>query len=280
MGTTPWGSPERLLEMAAAWGMNILGAVVLLIAGWFAAAWANRAVRRLIARSEHIDATLKPLLGSLVRYAILLFVLIAALAQSGVQTTSIIAVVGAAGLAIGLALQGTLANIAAGVMLLFLRPLEVGEYIESDGVAGTVDEVGVFTTQLRTFDGVFVTIPNAQLWNRTIRNYSRLPTRRIDVAMSIGYADDLERAMSVLRDLLGGDARVLGDPAPQVLVTGLDGGFTATMRGWTESANFADLQSDLLRLGRERLSEVGVSTPWSLRAVREAPLQQPPPPPA
>lgn len=280
MTGTEWGSPEHLLEMAAAWGLDILGAVALLIAGWFAADWANRAVRRLVARSEHVDATLKPLLGSLVRYAILLFVFIAALAQFGVQTTSIIAVVGAAGLAIGLALQGTLANIAAGVMLLFLRPLEVGEYIESDGVAGTVDEIGVFTTQLHTFDGVFVSVPNSQLWNRTIRNYSRLPTRRLDVAMSIGYADDLDRVMVVLRDLLAGDARVLDEPAPQVLVTGLDGGFTVTMRCWTGSGHFGDLQSDLLRLGRQTLSEAGISTPWSVRAVREAPAQQPPSSPA
>lgn len=275
MDVTPWGSPDLLLEMAAGWGVNILGAIALLIAGWFLAAWANKAVRRLVASSEHIDATLKPLLGSLVRYAILLFVFIAALAQFGVQTTSIIAVVGAAGLAIGLALQGTLANIAAGVMLLFLRPLEVGEYIEADGVAGTVDEIGVFTTQLRTFDGVFVTVPNAQLWNRTIRNYSRLPTRRLDVAMSIGYADDLDLAMTVLRDLLDGEPRVLDEPAPQVLVTALNGGFTVTMRCWTESASFVDLHADLLRLGRLRLTEAGISTPWSLRAVREAPSPRP-----
>ncbi len=269
-------SPEQLLDMALSWGLNIVGAVVLLIAGWFAADWAGRTVRRLISRSEHVDATLKPLLGSLVRYAVLLFVITAALAQFGVQTTSIIAVVGAAGLAVGLALQGTLANIAAGVMLLFLRPLEVGEYIESDGVAGTVDEIGVFTTQLHTFDGVFVAIPNSQLWNKTIRNYSRLPNRRLDVAMSIGYADDLDRAMAALRALLDEDGRVLREPAPQVLVTALNGGFTVTMRCWCESGNFGGLQSDLLRGGRQRLSKSGISTPYSVRAMREAPALQPP----
>lgn len=269
-------SPQQLLDMALTWGLNIVGAVVLLVAGWFAADWAGRSVRRLIARSDHIDATLKPLLGSLVRYAVLLFVITAALAQFGVQTTSIIAVVGAAGLAVGLALQGTLANIAAGFMLLFLRPLEVGEYIESDGVAGTVDEIGVFTTQLHTFDGIYVAVPNSQLWNKTIRNYSRLPTRRLDISMSIGYADDLERAMNVLRGLLDEDRRVLREPAPQVLVTALNGGFTVTMRCWTESGNFGDLQSDLLRIGRLRLSDAGLSTPYSLRAVREAPAPRPP----
>lgn len=265
MTETALPSPERLLDLTLTWGGDVAGAVLLLVAGWFIARWAERGVRRLIAPSAHVDPTLKPLLGSLVRYAILIFVVIAALAQFGVQTTSIIAVVGAAGLAIGLALQGTLANIAAGVMLLFLRPLEVGEYIESDGVAGSVDEIGVFTTQLRTFDGVFISVPNSQLWNKTIRNYSRLPTRRLDIAISIGYRDDLERALAVMREVLGADERILPHPEAKVLVTALDGGFTATMSAWTRSADFDDLKSDLLRIARERLSEAGISTPYALR---------------
>lgn len=271
MTETTLPSPERLLDLSVTWGSDLLSAVLLLVAGAFVARYAERAVRRLIAPSKHVDPTLKPLLGSLVRYAILIFVVIAALAQFGVQTTSIIAVVGAAGLAIGLALQGTLANIAAGVMLLFLRPLEVGEYIESDGAAGTVDEIGVFTTQLRTFDGVFISMPNSQLWNKTIRNYSRLPTRRLDIAMGIGYRDDLDQAIALMREVLAADARILAEPEAKVLVTALDGGFTVTMSAWTRSANFDDLKSDLLRVTRRRLSEAGVSTPYVLRGQgREA----------
>lgn len=271
MTETTLPSPERLLDLSVTWGSDLLSAVLLLVAGAFVAHYAERAVRRLIAPSKHVDPTLKPLLGSLVRYAILIFVVIAALAQFGVQTTSIIAVVGAAGLAIGLALQGTLANIAAGVMLLFLRPLEVGEYIESDGAAGTVDEIGVFTTQLRTFDGVFISMPNSQLWNKTIRNYSRLPTRRLDIAMGIGYRDDLDQAIALMREVLAADARILAEPEAKVLVTALDGGFTVTMSAWTRSADFDDLKSDLLRVTRRRLSEAGVSTPYVLRGQgREA----------
>ena len=276
MTETALPSPERMLDLTLTWGGDLASAVLLLVAGWFVARWTERAVRRLIAPSTHVDPTLKPLLGSLVRYAILIFVVIAALAQFGVQTTSMIAVVGAAGLAIGLALQGTLANIAAGVMLLFLRPLEVGEYVESDGVAGTVDEIGVFTTQLRTFDGVFISVPNSQLWNKTIRNYSRLPTRRLDIAMSIGYRDDLDRALAVMRETVAADARVLPQPEAKVLVTALDGGFTATMSAWTRSADFDDLKSDLLRTTRQRLSEAGVSTPYALRghAAEPPPVRQ------
>jgi small conductance mechanosensitive channel len=271
MTETALPTPERLLEMTLTWGGDLLSAVLLLVAGWFLARWSERAVRRLIAPSAHVDPTLKPLLGSLVRYAILIFVVIAALAQFGVQTTSIIAVVGAAGLAIGLALQGTLANIAAGVMLLFLRPLEVGEYIESDGVAGTVDEVGVFTTQLRTFDGVFVSVPNSQLWNKTIRNYSRLPTRRLDIPMSIGFRDDLDRALGIMREILGADERVLPQPEAKVLVTACEAGFTATMSAWTRGADYDDLKSDLLSVTRRRLSDAGVSTPYALRGLAAEP---------
>ncbi len=268
MAEATWTSLAHWGDLAIAYGLNLVGALALLIAGWLAAAWADRTVRALVARSVRIDSTLKPLLGSLVRYAILLFVITAALAQFGVQTTSIIAVLGAAGLAVGLALQGTLANIAAGVMLLFLRPLEVGEYIEADGVAGTVDEVGVFTTQMRTFDGIYISVPNSQLWNKTIRNYSRLPTRRLDVAMSIGYGDDLDRATAVLSRVLGDDPRVLTEPAPRVVVTGMDGAITLSMRCWTNAANFGDLQADLLRSGRARLTEAGISTPLTPRAVQ------------
>lgn len=275
MTETVLSTPERLLEMTLSWGGDLLSALLLLVAGWFLARWSERAVRRLIAPSAHVDPTLKPLLGSLVRYAILIFVVIAALSRFGVQTTSIIAVVGAAGLAIGLALQGTLANIAAGVMLLFLRPLEVGEYIESDGVAGTVDEIGVFTTQLRTFDGVFVSVPNSQLWNKTIRNYSRLPTRRLDIPMSIGFRDDLDRALGIMREILGADERVLPQPEAKVLVTACEAGFTATMSAWTRSADFEDLKSDLLSVTRRRLSEAGVSTPYALRGL----AAEPPPAP-
>ena len=171
-------------------------------------------------------------------------------------------------MAVGLALQGALANIAAGVMLLFLRPLEVGEYIEADGIAGTVDEIGVFTTQMRTFDGVFISAPNSQLWNWTIRNYSRLPTRRLDAGIAIGYGDDVDDAMAILNDMLVADARVLREPQPQVVVTGMDGAVTLTMRCWTKAETFGSLQSDLLRIGRSRLTEAGISTPYTPRAVR------------
>ena len=170
--------------------------MILLVAGWIAAGWVRRGLRRALMRLPGADATVSAVLSNLARYTILVLVLIAILAQFGVQTASILAVLGTAGLAIGLALQGTLSNIAAGLMLLFLRPFSVGDYIDAEGIAGTVDEVGLFNTELTTFDGVYRAVPNSQIWSRAILNYSRLPTRRLDLVIGVDYGDDLERALS------------------------------------------------------------------------------------
>ena len=139
-------------------------------------------------RVPGLDTTLKPLILNIIRYSIYVFVVAAVLAQFGVQTASIITVLGAAGLAIGLALQGTLSNIASGVMLILLSPLKVGEYIDAEGVAGTVVEIGLFSTNLKTFDGIYVSVPNSTLWSSTIRNYSRFPTRRVDSVVGISLS--------------------------------------------------------------------------------------------
>ncbi len=165
-------------DLVVQYGFDLVGAVVMLIAGWTLAGWAQRSMLRVLGRVPKIDDTLKPFIASVVRYGILVFILVAVLAQFGVQTASIIALLGAMGIAIGLALQGTLQNIAAGIMLLFLRPFRIGDYIDAEGLAGTVDEIGLFTTQMHTYDGVYVEVPNQQLWNRAIKNFSRLPTRR------------------------------------------------------------------------------------------------------
>ncbi|MEK9942780.1 MAG: mechanosensitive ion channel domain-containing protein, partial [Gammaproteobacteria bacterium] len=139
---------------------------------------------------------------------IIAITLVAVLARLGIQTTSIIAVLGAAGLAIGLALQGTLQNIAAGIMLLILRPFKVGDYIDAGGTAGTVDEIGLFTTDMTTFDGIYLSVPNSALWNTSILNYTRLPTRRLDIPVGIAYEDDVEKAMALLLEKLRADSRV------------------------------------------------------------------------
>lgn len=250
------------------YGLDLLGAVILLIGGWMVAGWAGRNVARVLGRTPHLDATLKPIVAQTTRYAILTLVIVAVLAQFGVQTASIIAVLGAAGLAIGLAMQGTLQNIAAGIMLLFLRPFRVNDYIDAEGIAGTVDEVGLFTTAMHTFDGVYQVVPNSQLWNRTIKNYSRLPTRRLDIVVGIGYGDDIDTAQTILLDLLREDTRVLAEPEPQVLVSELgDSAVNLNLRCWTKADDYWTLLFDTTKSAKLRLDAAGISIPFPQRDV-------------
>jgi len=262
---------ETYGELALGYALDLLGALILLVVGWVVAGWVRRVLRRALMRLPAADATVSAVLSNLARYTILVLVLIAVLAQFGVQTASILAVLGTAGLAVGLALQGTLSNIAAGLMLLFLRPFSVGDYIDAEGIAGTVDEVGLFNTELTTFDGIFRAVPNSQIWNRAILNYSRLPTRRLDLEIGVDYGDDLERALSALRDLLDGDERVLRDPEPQVMVSALaDSSVNLTLRCWANTGDFWALKFDLTRQAKERVEAAGCSIPFPQRVVHTA----------
>ena len=176
----------------------------------------QRWTRAALGKIKGFDDTLQLFIAKAVKYVVLILVLVTVLAQFGVQTTSIIAALGAAGLAIGLALQGTLANIAAGVMVLVLRPFSVGDFVDSGGVAGTIEEIGLFVTQLKTADGIYVSAPNNQLWNSVITNYSRHKTRRLELVIGIGYQDDIDAALKTLLDLAVADDRVHKDPEPAV----------------------------------------------------------------
>jgi small-conductance mechanosensitive channel len=203
-------------------------------------------------------------------WAIRIFVLIAVLARFGVQTASIIAVLGAAGLAIGLALQGTLQNIAAGIMLLALRPLRAGEYISVVGKGdGTVAEVGLFLTRLVQFDGVHLTLPNSLVWGNPIINYSRNATRRLDVEVSVRYGDDLELALRELGNLIRTHEYVLAEPKPQVMVTEYRESTTViNMRVWVAADKYWDLRFDLYRNALQVLSRAGLKMPIPVREVQ------------
>jgi small conductance mechanosensitive channel len=250
------------------YGLDVLGAVILLIGGWVLAGWASRSVSRMLARTPHLDATLKPIIAQTTRYGILILVVVVVLAQFGVQTASIITVLGAAGLAIGLAMQGALQNIAAGIMLLFLRPFRVNDTIDAEGIAGTVDQVGLFTTQMHTFDGVYQEVPNSQLWGRTIKNFTRLPTRRLDIVVGISYGDDIDQAQSILLKLLRDDSRVLGEPAPEVLVKELaDSAVNLNLRCWTKAGDYWALLFETTKAAKVRLDAAGISIPFPQRDV-------------
>ena len=259
---------DQVSGLVIQYGLDLLGAIVLLIGGWVVAGWAKRNVNRALARTPYLDPTLKPIVANIVRYVILVLVIVAVLAQFGVQTASIIAVLGAAGLAIGLAMQGTLQNIAAGVMLLFLRPFRVDDYIDAEGIAGTVDEIGLFTTHMHTYDGVYQEVPNSQLWNRTIQNFSRLPTRRLDIIVGISYSDDIDTALTVLLDLLRADKRVLSDPEPQVMVKELaDSAVNLNLRCWTNAGDYWSLLFDTTKAAKQCLDAAGISIPFPQRDV-------------
>ena len=271
-----FNSASPLIALIIDYALDMVGAVLLLIAGWIVAGWVQKHTARMLGAVERVDATLLSFVTQLVRYSILILVMVAVLAQFGVQTTSIIAVLGAAGLAVGLALQGTLANIAAGVLLLFLRPFKIGEYIDAGGVAGTVREIGLFATEFESYDGIFVMVPNSQLASAAITNYSRLPTRRLDLVIGISYGDNMNQAMTVLNDLLINDDRILKDPAHQVLVKELaDSSVNLNLRCWTNRQNYWSLLFDLTKQAKESLDEHGISIPFPQRDVHLFPAEAP-----
>tara|TARA_B110000116_G_scaffold263470_1_gene269996 strand:+ start:82 stop:1002 length:921 start_codon:yes stop_codon:yes gene_type:complete len=271
-----FNSASPLIALIIDYALDMVGAVLLLIAGWIVAGWVQKHTARMLGAVERVDATLLSFVTQLVRYSILILVMVAVLAQFGVQTTSIIAVLGAAGLAVGLALQGTLANIAAGVLLLFLRPFKIGEYIDAGGIAGTVREIGLFATEFESYDGIFVMVPNSQLASAAITNYSRLPTRRLDLVIGISYGDNMNQAMTVLNDLLINDDRILKDPAHQVLVKELaDSSVNLNLRCWTNRQNYWSLLFDLTKQAKESLDAHGISIPFPQRDVHLFPAEAP-----
>lgn len=263
---------EKFGPLVIEYGLGIVGAVLTLIVGWMIAGWAKAATIRWLNRIPHMDSTLVPFLATIVKIAILSVVIVAVLNQFGVQTTSIIALLGAAGLAIGLALQGTLSNIAAGVMLLVLRPFKIDEYVDAGGLAGTVVQIGLFTTELKTADGVFLTVPNSSIANQAITNFSRNPTRRINLVMGISYDDDIEGASKVLLDLMTADERVLADPEPQVLVGALGASSVdLSMRCWTSTDDFWPTHFELTKRSKLALEAAGYSIPYPQQDVHIIP---------
>ncbi len=265
---------EEASGLVVQYSFSVLGAVILLIAGYVLAGVLERWASRGLGRVNGFDETLRRFFSKLVRYAVLVFVGIAVLAQFGVQTASILAALGAAGLAIGLALQGTLQNIAAGIMLLVLRPFRVGEYIDAGGLSGTVEEIGLFATELKTIDGLFVLAPNSQLWSSSVTNYSRNAIRRNDLTIGIGYGDDIELAQKTLAALVDADERVLGDPAPATFVNELgDSAVSVTARYWTRTADWWQTKLDLTKAGKLAFDDKGISIPYPQSDVHLIPVK-------
>ncbi len=253
---------SRITTLITDWGLKVLGALVVLIVGRMIAKSIRKGVTKALERGK-MDPTLIPFMSSLTYYLVMAFVLIAVLGMVGIQTASMIALLGAAGLAVGLALQGTMANFASGVMLLIFRPFQKGDFIEAAGVAGSVDTVGIFTTTLNTPDNVRIVLPNGTVWGQTIKNYATNATRRVDMVMGISYDDDIGAAIDTINKVLGNEPRLLQDPAPTVAVAELaDSSVNIVVRPWCKKEDYWGVKFDLTRALKEQIEAGGCSIPY------------------
>ena len=262
---------QQLLD--AAWGMvvnhylDVVAAIVILVIGRIVAGWARKLTTRGLNRGK-VDATLVPFVAKLVYYTVLAVVVIAALNRLGVATTSVVAIFGAAGLAVGFALQGTLGNFASGVMLLIFRPFDLGDFVDAGGTTGTVEEIGIFSTTLKSPDNVRITVPNSQVYGATIKNFNGYETRRLDMVMGISYDDNIQTAMDTIRSIVTADERVLAEPELQIAVANLgDSSVDLVVRPWCEAADYWDLKFDLNRRLKEGLEAAGCSIPYPQQDV-------------
>lgn len=251
-----------LLEQAVPAMVNILAGIGTLIIGFWLSGRAAKFIRVQTGKISRVDPTLSPILASIARYAGLILTFVVALGQFGIQTTSIIAVLGAAGLAIGLALQGTLSNVAAGIMLLLLRPFGVGDWIEANGISGTVREIGLFATQIDTFENVYISVPNSSIWSSIIINHSRHDVRRMDIDIGIGYESDLDVAEQALMSLCE-DERIQKTPAPVFLVVAYgDSAITVRLRLYAKYSDYFQLNWDLNRRLKGTLDTHNIEIPF------------------
>jgi small conductance mechanosensitive channel len=257
-----------VVEQLTGYAGNLLSGLVIIILGFWFSGRISSIIRTRLSRIKSVDATLSPVIASVIRYVILLIAFVAGLGSFGIETTSIIAVIGAAGLAVGLALQGTLSNVAAGVMLLFLRPFKVGDWMETGTVSGTVNEIGLFSTIINTFDNIYISVPNSSIWGSIIINHSKYNTRRMDLDIGISYNTDLDYAEQTLM-ALATDVRVLTEPAPQFLVVAYaDSAITVRLRLYANVDTYFPLYWDMMRNIKPALDAAGIGIPFPQRDIR------------
>jgi small conductance mechanosensitive channel len=258
---------QSLWELILLYGLKALAAIVILIVGRWVARGLRNLVQRMMRKAD-IDLTIVSFVCNLVYVALLAFVVIAALGQLGIQTTSFIAVLGAAGLAVGLALQGSLANFAAGFLLILFRPFCVGDYIEGGGVAGTVEEIQIFTTTLKTPDNKMVIIPNAKITGDNIINWSTKGTRRVDMVFGIGYGDDIDSAKQTMADVVAADDRILKDPKPLIALMELgDSSVNFVVRPWVKIQDYWGGYFDTMEKVKKAFDAKGITIPYPQRDV-------------
>jgi small conductance mechanosensitive channel len=253
----------RLLDAyVIPWGINIAFALVIFLVGKYIVGIITRLVKKIMVKAK-VDVILVNFIGSIIKSVLLLFVVIAALDRLGVDTTSLIALIGAAGLAIGLALQGSLQNLASGVMLIIFRPFTAGDFIEAGGASGVVEEIGIFTTQMRTGDNKEIIIPNGSIFGGIITNYSKRATRRVDMVFGIGYNDDIRKAKEIIASVIAADERILDDPAPLIAIGELgSSSVNFNVRPWVKSGDYWSVYFDLNEKIKLSFDENGISIPF------------------
>jgi len=252
----------QVQEVAAPWALKVIAAIAIFIIGRWIAQLVRKGIRRVMEKGE-VDPIIIGFTSSIAYIALLAFVVVAALGQLGIQTTSFIAILGAAGLAIGLALQGSLANFAAGFLMIIFRPFKVGDFIEGAGVSGVVEAIQIFTTTLTTPDNKTIIIPNAKLSGDNIINYSAQDTRRVDMTVGVAYDADLSKVKNVLNDIISKESRVHADPAPQVAVAELaDSSVNFVVRVWTKTADYWGVKFDMTETIKNRFDAEGIGIPF------------------
>lgn len=267
----PAGPANELMstarELLVQYGERAVGALAILVVGWFVARAFTGAVRKALARG-HVDVTLARFLGNLTQMSALTFVVLAAISKLGVETASFVAVLGAAGFAVGFALQGSLSNFAAGVMIMIFRPFKAQDVVDAGGTSGVVDEVGIFHTVILTPDNKRVIVANSSVTGGNITNYSAMPTRRVDLEFGIGYGDDLRRAKELILEVLRKDARVMRDPAPTVVVGKLgDSSVVVLCRPWVKTEDYWSVHWDTLENVKRAFDQGGITFPYPQRDV-------------
>ena len=257
---------EQLIELGITWGMKVISALLILIAGWVIGNWAKKRVLSI----KKMDTTLSSFLGVFVKYTILAVAIVSVLGQFGIETASLLAVLGAAGLAIGLALQGTLSNVAAGAMLLILRPFKLGDYIEFGSTAGTVTSLGLFGTELNTVDNKYVFAPNSSIWGSEITNYTKNKQRRQDLSIGISYGSDINKAFDTIQNILKKEKRIIttSGKEPVIAVEAMAGSSVdIKVRFWTKTDDYFTTQWDLLKTIKEGLDKDGIDIPFPTRTL-------------
>ncbi|WP_353474876.1 mechanosensitive ion channel family protein [Salipiger sp. H15] len=264
------------LDFLASMLGNVVAAILLLLVGLFIGRWVKGRITAMSARSARLDDTLFNFLGNIARYTVMIFTILVVLNTFGVQTTSVIAALGAAGLAVGLALQGTLSNVAAGVMIIVFRPIKLGDFVSVAGQSGTVKDITLNTTELASLSNTQVIIPNSEVWGNVIENYSVYRTRRAEWSFGVGYGANLATAERVIRDTIMADPRALNEPAPFIQVNGLnESSVDFLVRVWVASADFFQFQADMKRKVKEALDANGVDIPFPTRTLHLARDEEP-----